>query len=67
MRASASPLSPKRTAAANEEKSGRADFVQWLSLRENVDHIDRLKLAGDTDRHAFVRKLVNDIEKSSKD
>src|SRR5215510_11318454 len=36
--------------------------AQDEQIGENVDHIDRLELAGDTDRQAFVGKLVNDIE-----
>jgi hypothetical protein len=40
--------------------SGNA--LQDEQVGQNVDDIDRLKLAGDTDRQAFVGKLVNDIE-----
>ena len=29
---------------------------------QNVDHIDRLELAGDTDRQAFMGKLVEHVE-----
>ena len=29
---------------------------------QNVDHIDRLKLAGDTDRQAFMGELVEHVE-----
>jgi len=36
--------------------------TQDEEVGQNVDHIDRLELAGDTDRQAFVSKLVNDIE-----
>jgi hypothetical protein len=36
--------------------------AQDEQIGENVDHIDRFELAGDTDRQAFVGKLVNDIE-----
>jgi hypothetical protein len=38
------------------------DAPQDEEVRKNVDHINRLKLAGDTDRQAFVGELVNDIE-----
>ena len=30
----------------------------------NVDHIDRLELAGDTDRQTFVGELVEHVEHS---
>ena len=36
--------------------------AQDEQVGQSVDHIDRLKLAGDTDGQAFVGKLVNDIE-----
>ena len=29
---------------------------------QNVDHIDRLELAGDTDRQAFMAELVEHVE-----
>ena len=29
---------------------------------QNVDHIDRLELAGDTDRQTFVAELVEHVE-----
>ena len=29
---------------------------------QNVDHIDRLELAGDTDRQTFVGELVEHVE-----
>ena len=31
---------------------------------QNVDHIDRLELAGDTDRQTFVAELVEHVEHS---
>ena len=36
--------------------------MQDEEVGQNIDHIDRLELAGDTDRQAFVGELVNDIE-----
>ena len=36
--------------------------AQDEQIGENVDDIDCFELAGDTDRQAFVGKLVNDIE-----
>src|SRR5215470_11607026 len=38
------------------------DATQDEEVGQNVDHIDCFELAGDTDRQAFVSKLVNDIE-----
>src|SRR5262249_49765801 len=38
------------------------DAAQDEEIGQNIDHIDRRELAGDTDRQAFVGKLVNDIE-----
>ena len=38
------------------------DATQDEEVGQNVDHIDRLKLAGDTDRQAFMGELVNDTE-----
>ena len=29
---------------------------------QNIDHIDRLELAGDTDRQAFMSELVEHVE-----
>ena len=36
--------------------------AQDEQVGQNVDNIDCFELAGDTDRQAFVGKLVNDIE-----
>jgi hypothetical protein len=30
---------------------------------QNVDHVDRLELAGDTDRQAFMSELVEHVER----
>src|SRR5262245_63120972 len=42
------------------DQTGNA--VQDEQIGENVDDIDCFELASDTDRQAFVGKLVNDIE-----
>ena len=36
--------------------------MQDEEVRQNVDHIDRLELAGDTDRQAFMGELVEHVE-----
>jgi hypothetical protein len=36
--------------------------MQDEEVRQNVDHIDRLELAGDTDRQTFVGELVEHVE-----
>src|SRR5919201_3091243 len=38
------------------------DATQDEEVGQNVDHIDRLKLAGDTDRQAFMGELVEHVE-----
>jgi hypothetical protein len=38
------------------------DATQDEEVGQNVDHIDRLELAGDTDGQAFMGELVNDTE-----
>ena len=38
------------------------DATQDEEVGQNVDHIDRLELAGDTDRQAFVGELVEHVE-----
>src|SRR5262249_28390532 len=40
--------------------SGNA--TQDEEVAQNIDHIDRLELAGDTDRQAFMGKLVEHVE-----
>ena len=42
--------------------SGREEARMASVLGQNVDHIDRLELAGDTDRQTFVGKLVEHVE-----
>jgi hypothetical protein len=36
--------------------------TQDEEVRQDVDHVDGLKRAIDTDRQAFVGKLINDVE-----
>ena len=36
--------------------------MQDEEVGQNIDHIDRLELAGDTDRQAFVSGLVEHVE-----
>ena len=36
--------------------------MQDEEVGQNVDHIDRLELAGNTDRHAFMAELVEHVE-----
>ena len=38
------------------------DATQDEEVGQNVDHIDRLELAGDTDRQAFMGELVEHVE-----
>jgi len=38
------------------------DATQHKEGGQNVDHIDRFELAGDTDRQAFMGKLVEHVE-----
>ena len=38
------------------------DAAQDEEVGQNVDHIDRLELAGDTDRQAFMGELVEHVE-----
>jgi hypothetical protein len=40
--------------------SGNA--MQDEEVGQNTDHIDRLELAGDTDRQAFMSELVEHVE-----
>jgi hypothetical protein len=36
--------------------------MQDEEVGQNTDHIDRLELAGDTDRQAFMSELVEHVE-----
>jgi hypothetical protein len=36
--------------------------MQDEEVGQNIDHIDRLELAGDTDRQAFMSELVEHVE-----
>ena len=36
--------------------------MQDEEVGQNVDHIDRLELAGNTDRQAFMAELVEHVE-----
>jgi hypothetical protein len=38
------------------------DATQDEEVGQNVDHIDRLEVAGDTDRQAFMGELVEHVE-----
>jgi len=40
----------------------RGNAMQDEEVGQNVDHIDRLELAGDTDRQAFMAELVEHVE-----
>src|SRR5262249_37760074 len=42
------------------DMSGNA--MQDEEVGQNIDHIDRLELAGDTDRQAFMGELVEHVE-----
>jgi hypothetical protein len=41
-----------------------AAIAQDEDIRQDVDHIDELKLAIDPDGHAFTGELIDDVEHS---
>ena len=47
---------------ATERLCGAPPPVGGTRVGQNVDHIDRLELAGDTDRQAFMAELVEYVE-----
>src|SRR5262245_39138540 len=54
------PAPPWRRTPVRCRMSGNAP--QDEQVGQNVDHIDRLELAGDTDRQAFMAELVEHVE-----
>ena len=38
------------------------DAARDERIRQDIDHVDRLELAGDPDRQAFMGELVDDVE-----
>jgi hypothetical protein len=53
-------LSHELRSVVGPDVSGNA--MQDEEVGQNVDHIDRLELAGDTDRQAFMAELVEHVE-----
>jgi hypothetical protein len=59
-RAPTIPVNELITSSSGEHLRKRAS--QDEEIGQNVDHIDRLELAGDTDRQAFMGELVEHVE-----